>query len=51
LAKQGFLMWQDHVNATRPSDAPKVDVSFAVLVFDQIRDSATRKGFSVRRPC
>jgi NTE family protein len=46
LAKQGFLMWQDHVNAARPPGAPKVKVHFAVLTFNQIEDRQTRDRFN-----
>ena len=46
LAKQGFLMWQDHVNSMRPPGEPKVKVSFALLVFDQIKDPSVRERFN-----
>ena len=46
LAKQGFMMWQDHVNATRAPRAPKVKVHFAILTFDQIADRKTRESFN-----
>ena len=46
LAKQGFLMWQDHANAMRLPREPKVKVNFAVLVFDQIKDPTTRERFN-----
>lgn len=46
LAKQGFLMWQDHVNAARPPGAPEVKVHFAILTFDQIADRETRDQFN-----
>ena len=46
LAKQGFLMWQDHVNAMRLPGEPRVKVNFAVLVFDQIKDRTTRERFN-----
>lgn len=46
LAKQGFLTWQDHVNATRPPGAPRVEVHFAILTFDQITDRQTRERFN-----
>ncbi len=46
LAKRGFLMWQDHVNAMRAADAPKVKVDFAVLTFDQIADPDARARFN-----
>lgn len=46
LAKQGFLMWGDHVNAARAPDAPKVKVHFVILTFDQIDDPETRQRFN-----
>jgi NTE family protein len=46
LAKQGFLMWGDHVNSMRVPDEPKVTVDFAVLTFDQIEDHDVRKRFN-----
>ncbi len=46
LAKQGFLAWQDHVNASRPPGAPTVKVYFAVLTFNQIEDRQTRERFN-----
>lgn len=46
LAKRGFLMWGDHVNAMRAQGEPKVHVSFAVLVFDQIKDPEMRERFN-----
>lgn len=46
LARQGFLMWEDHVNARRAADQPKVSVDFAVLTFNQIPDQATRDRFN-----
>ena len=46
LAKQGFLMWEDHVNAARPPDAPGVKVHFSILTFDQIEDRETRDRFN-----
>lgn len=46
LAKQGFLMWGDHVNVARPPDAPRVKVHFAVLTFNQIADRETRDRFN-----
>ncbi len=42
LAKQGFQMWGEQVNAARAPDAPKVKVHFAVLTFNQIADRDTR---------
>ena len=47
LAKSGFLMWAQHVNAMRVPTAPKVDVNFAVLTFNQITDPAERQRFNV----
>ncbi len=46
LAKQGFLMWGDHVNVARPADAPRVKVHFAVLTFNQIEDRKARDRFN-----
>jgi NTE family protein len=46
LAKQGFLMWESHVNAARGPDEPKVKVDFAVLTFNQIHDRSTRDRFN-----
>jgi NTE family protein len=46
LAKTGFLMWAKHVNAMRPPAAPKVDVNFAVLTFNQIENPSERKRFN-----
>ncbi|TAN08239.1 MAG: patatin-like phospholipase family protein [Rhodanobacteraceae bacterium] len=46
LAKRGFLMWGRHVNAMRPPGAPRADVNFAVLTFNQIRDAAERRRFN-----
>jgi NTE family protein len=46
LAKQGFLMWEDHVNAARPPGAPRVKVYFAVLTFNQIENRETRDRFN-----
>lgn len=45
LAKNGFLMWAQRVNATRGPSEPRVDVNFAVLTFNQIRNEAERKQF------
>lgn len=42
LARQGFLMWGDQVNAKRAPGSPQVKVHFAVLTFNQIADPATR---------
>lgn len=46
LAKQGFLMWEDHVNAARPPDAPRVEVQFVILTFEQIENRETRDRFN-----
>lgn len=42
LARQGFLMWGDQVNAKRAPGSPQVRVHFAVLTFNQIADAGTR---------
>src|SRR3990167_1424123 len=46
LAKQGFEMWESHVNASRSPDESKVSVDFAVLTFNQISDPGTRARFN-----
>lgn len=46
LAKQGFLMWEKHVNAMRPPGAPQVKVDFAVLTFNQITNTVERDRFN-----
>lgn len=46
LARQGFLMWEQHVNAMRPPGAAPVKVDFAVLTFNQISDAAERDRFN-----
>jgi NTE family protein len=46
LAKSGFLMWAQHVNAMRAPGTPTVDVNFAVLTFNQIKDPAERQRFN-----
>ncbi len=46
LAKQGFLMWERHVNSLRPPGATPVKVDFAVLTFNQISDAAERDRFN-----
>ncbi|TAM94799.1 MAG: hypothetical protein EPN40_11380 [Rhodanobacteraceae bacterium] len=46
LAKRGFLEWANHVNAMRPPVAPRVDVNFVVLTFNQIKDPAERDRFN-----
>lgn len=45
LAKQGFLMWEQHVNSMRPAGSPRVKVDFAVLTFNQIKDLTERDRF------
>ncbi|WP_175095341.1 patatin-like phospholipase family protein [Methylocystis silviterrae] len=47
LAMRGFRQWADHVSA-RPSRTgkPPVDLQFAVLTFDNIRDAAQRRAFN-----
>ena len=44
-AKKEFLQWGKHVNAQRPAKSPQVEVHFAVLTFDQIKDDAKRAKF------
>ena len=46
LAKQGFLMWEAHVNSLRGPNQPKVKVRFAVLTFNQIQDRRVREHFN-----
>ena len=46
LAKNGFLMWAQGVNAMRTPGEPKVKVDFAVITFDQITDTAERQRFN-----
>lgn len=46
LARSEFLMWQDHVNAMRGPDEPKVDVNFSILTFEQIEDLEDRRRFN-----
>ncbi|MBS0455990.1 MAG: patatin-like phospholipase family protein [Proteobacteria bacterium] len=46
LAKQGFLMWESHVNSLRSPDEPKVKVRFAILTFNQIQDRGERERFN-----
>ncbi len=46
LARDGFLMWGQRVNAMRAAGEPRVDVNFAVLTFNQIRDVPTRDRFN-----
>src|SRR3546814_10588793 len=46
LAKNGFQMWVDRINARRKPGAAKVTVDFATLTFDDIRDVKQRKRFN-----
>jgi NTE family protein len=46
LAKGGFQMWADSVNARRKPGAQKVAVHFATLTFDDIKDPATRERYN-----
>ncbi|WP_394697529.1 patatin-like phospholipase family protein [Pseudoxanthomonas japonensis] len=46
LAKQGFLMWEDHVNTMRGPDQAKVRVHFSILTFDQIESADVRRRFN-----
>lgn len=46
LAKQGFLMWESHVNAMRVQGEPRVKVHFAILTFNQIQDPTLRARFN-----
>ncbi len=46
LARSGFLMWAKHINAMRGPEAPQVDVNFAVLTFNRIRDPAEPERFN-----
>jgi len=46
LAKNGFLMWAQGVNAMRTPGEPKVEVDFAVITFNQITDTAERQRFN-----
>lgn len=47
LARRGFMQWADRINR-RPgrSGAPPVEVQFAALTFDQIRDDNERQWFN-----
>jgi len=45
LAKQGFQMWAQRINATRGADAAPVDVHFSVLTFDHITNEVERSYF------
>ncbi len=44
-AKKEFLQWGEHVNAQRSSSSPQVEVHFAILTFDQVKDKAARAKF------
>ncbi len=46
LAKNGFQMWADRINARRKPGMPKVTVDFATLTFDDIKDANERKRFN-----
>lgn len=46
LAKGGFQMWADQINARRKPGAPRVRVNFATLTFDGIQDPAERARFN-----
>lgn len=46
LAKNGFQMWADRINARRKPGLPKVTVNFATLTFDDIKDPAQRARFN-----
>ena len=46
LAKSGFQMWAKHVNALRAPGEPQVDVNFAVLTFNQIKDPVEQQRFN-----
>lgn len=46
LAKQGFLMWESHVNSMRAPNEEKVKVHFAILTFNQIPDRGMRERFN-----
>ncbi len=45
LAKQGFEMWGQRVNAMRGGSTPPVTVNFSVLTFDHIADREERDYF------
>lgn len=45
LARQGFLMWERHVNEKRGAALPPVKVHFVVLTFNQIHDESERQRF------
>lgn len=46
LAKNGFQMWADGINARRKPDAAKVSVDFATLTFDDIQGAKQRERFN-----
>jgi NTE family protein len=46
LARQGFLMWGDQINAGRATDQAPVKVRFSLLTFHQIADDARRAKFN-----
>lgn len=46
LARQGFMMWGDQVNAARPGGSPPVQVRFALLTFHQVEDEQRRTMFN-----
>ncbi|MDE2133840.1 MAG: patatin-like phospholipase family protein [Alphaproteobacteria bacterium] len=46
LAKNGFQMWADRINARRKPGLPRVTVDFATLTFDDIKDPGERGRFN-----
>lgn len=46
LARNGFQMWADRINARRKPGATKVSVDFATLTFDDIQDTKQRERFN-----
>lgn len=46
LAKNGFQMWADRINARRKPGSPRVSIDFAALTFDDIKDPAQRARFN-----
>ena len=46
LARQGFAMWGEQVNAARPDGSPRVAVHFSLLTFHQIADDQRRAMFN-----
>ncbi len=46
LAKRGFLMWAERINAMRSPQEPRVTLDFAVLTFNQIVDADERRRFN-----